>query len=226
MAAMIPRCRLLLPALLLVSLPLLPPAPGRAEPPPQKLPKVLLIGDSISIGYAPNVQKLLEGQAEVVHHEGNAQDTRTGLKMLDGWLGDTKWDAIHFNWGLWDLKGQADGTTVVPQDEYEKNLRTLVERLKKTGAKLTWASTTPVPEMNAQKRTPENVVKFNDIAAWVMKDNNIPIDDLHARMLPNRQKYESKPNDVHFSKEGSRFLAETVAASVRKELRLPEPKKD
>ena len=67
------------------------------------LPKVLLIGDSISIGYTPHVAAALRGQVQVKHHAGNAQHTGTGLKQLKRWLGDTEWDVIHFNWGLWDL---------------------------------------------------------------------------------------------------------------------------
>ena len=66
-------------------------------------PKALLIGDSISIGYTPHVVAALKGKVEVRHHRGNAQHTGTGLKMLDRWIGETEWDVIHFNWGLWDL---------------------------------------------------------------------------------------------------------------------------
>ena len=67
------------------------------------LPKALLIGDSISIGYTPHVVAALKGKVQVIHHRGNAQHTGTGLKMLDRWVGNTQWDVIHFNWGLWDL---------------------------------------------------------------------------------------------------------------------------
>jgi hypothetical protein len=87
----------------------------------------------------------------------NCGDTRMGLKNLDAWLGTTRWDVIHFNWGLWDLcyrnpesktQGNRDrvhGKISVPPDEYEKNLEQLVTRLKSTGASLFWASTTFVP---------------------------------------------------------------------------------
>ena len=68
-----------------------------------RCPCVLLIGDSISLGYTPFVKELLKDEASVEHHPGNAQHTGTGLEKLDGWLGDKKWDVIHFNWGLWDL---------------------------------------------------------------------------------------------------------------------------
>ena len=68
-----------------------------------ELPNVLIIGDSISIGYTPKVRKLLEGVANVHAPKVNSRDTRTGLKHLKDWLGTTRWDVIHFNWGLHDL---------------------------------------------------------------------------------------------------------------------------
>ncbi|MCH2614083.1 MAG: hypothetical protein MKZ70_05245, partial [Opitutales bacterium] len=64
------------------------------------LPRILLIGDSISIGYTPFVSEVYEGRAEVARNTGTAQHTGTGFEKLDEWLKDGKWDLIHFNWGL------------------------------------------------------------------------------------------------------------------------------
>ena len=66
--------------------------------------KVLIIGDSISIGYTPFVKNKLSDVADVFHNRGNAQDTGKGKKMLSSWLGETKWDVIVFYFGLWDLR--------------------------------------------------------------------------------------------------------------------------
>ena len=98
------------------------------------LPRVLLIGDSISIGYTVPVRELLKGKANVHRPLTNCGPTTNGLAGIDKWLGDGKWDVIHFNWGLHDLKylgpqGQnlADPTAKdshqqVPIDAYEANL--------------------------------------------------------------------------------------------------------
>ena len=97
----------------------------------EPMPLILIIGDSISIGYTPYVQEMFQGRAEVVHHKGNAQHTGTGLEKIDEWLGNESWDLIHFNWGLWDLcyrhpesknQGHRDkerGTLTTPLDVYE-----------------------------------------------------------------------------------------------------------
>lgn len=192
------------------------------------LPRVLLIGDSISIGYTLPVRALMKGKANVHRPKANCGPTTSGLRGIDAWLGDKKWDVIHFNWGLHDLKYMgpkggnladpkaADSHQQVPPADYEKNLRTLVERLKKTDAKLIWCSTTPVPE-GCKGRVPGDSAKYNAIAAKVMADNNIPTDDLYAFAKP-RLKEIQKPANVHFSPEGSDALAKEVVTSISKAL--------
>jgi len=201
-----------------------------AAEPAGELPRVLLIGDSISIGYTKPVQELLRTEARVERIRGNAQHTGTGLQKLDAWLGDRPWDVIHFNWGLWDLcyrnpesktQGHRDkvhGKITYTLPEYEKNLRELVRRLKATKAKLIWAATTPVPEGEAG-RIQGDAAKYNEAAARIMQDNDIPINDLHAHMLPRMKEFQTKPDNVHFTAEGSRFLAEKVADSIREALK-------
>ena len=68
------------------------------------LPRVLLIGDSISIGYTVPARDALRGEANVHRPLTNCGPTTRGLESLSQWLGDTDWDVIHFNWGLHDLK--------------------------------------------------------------------------------------------------------------------------
>ena len=187
------------------------------------LPRVLLIGDSISIGYTLAVRDELKGQANVHRPPTNCGPTTNGLTNLDKWLGDKTWDAIHFNWGLHDLKYMdAKGALVspkesgakqqVPPEQYEKNLRQLVARLKKTGATLIWCSTTPVPE-GASGRIADDSVPYNQIAAKVMADNGIATDDLHA-FAKERLKDIQLPANVHFSADGSKILAKQVAQSI------------
>jgi hypothetical protein len=79
------------------------PGFGQEAPatPDANLPKVLLIGDSISGGYSKEVKRLLEGKASVTGPIANAEATIFGVTRIDDWIGTTKWDLIHFNWGLW-----------------------------------------------------------------------------------------------------------------------------
>lgn len=193
-----------------------------------KVPRILIIGDSISIGYTPIVKEMLRGKAEVVHAPGNSESTVRGLEKLDAWLGSNKWDVIHFNWGLHDMKyidAQTKMTAVskgkqwVPVEQYEPNLKTLVQRLKKTGAKLIWCSTTPVPD-GVTGRVPGDEVKYNAAALRVMQAEGIPIDDLHAVVgtPQNRTAMGGRPKDVHYTDSGYKVLASEVVKALDKTL--------
>ena len=194
-------------------------------------PNILIIGDSISIGYTNQVTQLLTDKAVVVRPKRkngnviNCGSSEMGIAGIDQWLGDTQWDVIHFNWGLWDLcyrhadskasgkRDKVNGEITAEPDQYEANLRKLVARLKSTGAKLIWAPTTPVPDGEVG-RIKGDEIKYNAIAAKVMAENGIVVNDLHAYMLPKAMDYWRAPRDVHFTKEGSEYLAVKVAAMI------------
>lgn len=178
------------------------------------LPRVLLIGDSISIGYTLPVRKLLDGKANVHRIPTNAAHTRNGAEKIAQWLGDGHWDVIHFNFGLHDLRRMDDGQRQVSLEDYEKNLETIVAALKKTGARLIWASTTPVPEGKVSPpRVPADAGLYNDAALRVMNKHGIPVDDLYSFALP-RLKQIQRPVNVHFTDAGSDALAAEVARHV------------
>jgi len=189
------------------------PAMARIEDDP-KLPRVLLIGDSISIGYTLPVRSLLAGRANVHRIPANGGPTTNGLAHVEEWLGTNRWHVIHFNWGLHDLKILSDGRHMVPIDQYEKNLEELVRRLQKTGAKLIWASTTPVPEGKlGPLRKPGDEIAYNVAAMRVMEKNGVSLNDLYAFALPQLAKIQS-PANVHFTSDGSAVLAEPVAKAI------------
>ena len=179
------------------------------------LPRVLLIGDSISIGYTLAVRELLAGKANVHRPPTNCGPTIRGLEQIDAWLGDGHWDVIHFNFGLHDLKIMDDGKHQVPLEPYEQNLRQIVQRLKKTGAKVIWCSTTPVPESSSPPRHNQDVLAYNAAAKKVADEHGLAIDDLYGFALPQLEKIQI-PNNVHFTADGSRVLAKQVAEAIGK----------
>lgn len=186
------------------------------------LPRVLIIGDSISIGYTLDTRALLEGVANVHRPPTNCGPTTRGLEQIDDWLGEGKWDVIHFNFGLHDLKyadengklvDVSEGKPQVPIDQYAKNLEELVKRLKKTGASLIWRNTTPVPE-GAKGRLPEDAVKYNAAAAKVMAEHEVQVHDLYSFAKEHEEEIQRK-KDVHYTREGSKKLAEQVKKVIR-----------
>jgi acyl-CoA thioesterase-1 len=182
------------------------------------LPRVLLIGDSISMGYTLEVREMLEGKANVHRIPTNGGPTIRGVENIDAWLGDGKWDVIHFNWGLHDIRVMPDtNKQQVSIADYEANLRKLVKRLKETGAKLIWCSTTPVVE-GTPLRDPNDVLVYNAVAKKIMDENDIAIDDLYTCALPQLATIQI-PVNVHFNESGSAILAKQVSESILKALR-------
>jgi hypothetical protein len=192
------------------------------------LPRVLLIGDSISIGYTADVRDLLKGKANVHRIPTNGGPTSNGLKHIDAWLGTSKWDVIHFNWGLHDLKymgpdnqnladPKAPGShQQVPLRDYERNLKLLAERLKATGAVLIWRNTTPIPTGSAG-RVPGDEVKYNEAAARVMKAAGVITEDLYQHSLDGPKDLQL-PANVHYTPHGYQYLAQHVAAAIEAQL--------
>lgn len=200
---------------------------GEAKTPPEfkqieedpKLPRVLLIGDSISIAYTIPVRDLLKGKANVQRIPANGAHTDESVKKIDAWLGEKKWDVIHFNWGLHDLKVNKDKGHQVELTKYEANLRELVKKMKARSGKLIWASTTPVPEGKVNPpRVPADVEAYNAVAKKVMDENQVPIDDLYALVQPRMAEIQ-QPVNVHFKPAGSKLLAEQVAAKISEALK-------
>jgi lysophospholipase L1-like esterase len=187
------------------------------------LPRMLIIGDSISMGYTLPVRELLKDKMNVHRIPENGGPTTRGVQQMEKWLGEGTWDVITFNFGLHDLKIMETGLQQVTPADYEKNLRAIVARLKATGAKLIWVSTTPVPEgeLNPPRRF-YDAVKYNEIAAKVMNDNAITILDLYAFALPRLAQIQT-PHDVHFKPEGYQLLAEQVVAAVQAAPNPPAP---
>jgi lysophospholipase L1-like esterase len=201
-----------------------------------ELPKILIIGDSISIGYLPFIQEILKDKAIVtrpMNENGEAENcegTTNGVAHIDDWIGNTKWDLIHFNFGLHDLKHVKAGTlknSNNPNDphqaekkQYRKNLKEIVAKLKATNAKLIFATTTPYPDGELKPLRDSGMsAEYNAIALKIMKANNIPVNDLYAFALPRMEKLQ-RPLNVHFTDEGSQELAEQCVKSIEQSLDL------
>jgi lysophospholipase L1-like esterase len=170
-----------------------------------KLPRVLLIGDSVSRGYTIATRDALKGKANVHRAPENCGPTANGLKKLDIWLGTGKWDVIHFNFGIHDR--------ATPPADYEQRLEEIVTRLEKTGARIIWASTTPIPRDDVKKQDPASIVERNAIAASVMAKHGVAVDDLFGFITPQLATTQN-PNDVHFNANGYTVLGGKVAESI------------
>jgi acyl-CoA thioesterase-1 len=189
------------------------------------LPYVLIIGDSISIGYTLDVRRELKGVANVYRPPTNCGPTTKGLEEIDSWLGDRKWDVVHWNHGLHDLKymgpkGQnlADPKAPtshpqVPIEEYAANIERLAKRIKQSANVVIWRETTPVPE-GAAGRVVGDSAKYNAAATKaIAKVGGIQTDPFFA--FAESVKEQQRPANVHYTPEGSKLLGNHVAEVIR-----------
>jgi acyl-CoA thioesterase-1 len=205
------------------------PTPARRPPDPSLLPiqdvpglaRVLVIGDSISMGYIPPLREKLKEKANVHHPPTNCGASGFGVSKLESWLGTEKWDVITFNFGLHDLKYlDAAGKLVPPDqgkqvastDEYSANLHTIAKRLKTTGAKLFFVTTTPVPA-GSEGRVEGDEKKYNAAALEVMKAEGIDVIDLCNFVVPIQSEVQ-RPKNVHYTGPGYAKLADFMAEKI------------
>jgi len=210
-----------------------------AMPDPRKtddraLPRVLVIGDSISMNYHDAARDALAGIANYHRIDGNSFSTEFGVANAGLWLGEftepgLHWDVIQLNHGLHDLKQKYDeptdtfGEPAITPDDYRDNLEKIITILRKTGATLIWCSTTPVPNHNkgtyARRQGAE--IEYNNAALEVMRRHpDILINDLH-HAIASSPVFDNwrKQNDVHFYRAEEReVLGRAVAAKVREAL--------
>ena len=160
----------------------------------ENLPRVLIIGDSIYNEPSRMAAEELKGRVEIVwQYDLSNLHSGAALEKIDELLGENEWDLIHFNFGLADLmhkdpntkairamSKEGGGIRVSSPQVYEKNLRELVKRFQATGAKIVWASTTPIRSDYNGVLEADSEIGYNRLAAQIMKENKIMINDMHA----------------------------------------------
>lgn len=196
--------------------------------------RVLILGDSISIGYTPYVQEGLIGEASVFRPtlEGGARPencagTSRGVKEVQGWLqiDGGSFDVIHFNFGLHDLKrvnaetGRGSNSSSDPHQAdlnlYMAQLGEIAGALQDSGAHLIFGTTTPVPPGGVKPhREPADVELYNRAAVELMSEMGIDVNDLYAVALPRLSELQ-RPVNVHFTPEGSAALADAVVLAIQ-----------
>lgn len=196
-----------------------------------QISRVLLIGDSIRMHYAPLVKKKLHGKAIIVEIPKNGGDSKNVKKHLKKWLKKARseaLDVIHFNCGLHDIKRKFNQTkNQQPIIRYKENLKDIVSRLKEiTRARLVWATTTPViyKRHHAVKgfdRFEEDVEAYNAAATAIMKECNIPIDDLNKVIKDDSVAECLLPDGVHMTERGNGHLADAVSGCITRLLESP-----
>jgi lysophospholipase L1-like esterase len=195
------------------------------------LQRILIIGDSISLGYTPIVEDMLEGRAIVDHaveqpnkkYPGedldNNHDSGQEARNVTYYLSGKHYDIVYFNAGVWDMLVKTPDCRsnvslyahTIP--EYLSNLQIIVTKIKASGAEPIFATTTAETSPPYCGVTQERVDSYNIAAISLMQKLRVRVDNLHAAMLPYNSVYAEEPGrpDVHYNDDGYLFLAYKVA---------------
>jgi hypothetical protein len=186
------------------------------------LPDVLLVGDSISIGYTSEVRKLLAGKANVFRIPENGSWSSYILQHLDKWfdaVGKQHFKVIVFNSGLHDVTRLVNGVydvkgsdNRIPLPDYKANIERIANRLHDHADTLLWASTTVIPDGANGRRTGDEIL-YNQAAAEVMTSRKIPIIDLYPISNTDRAIYGNL-HDVHYKPAGYQRQGTEVAMQI------------
>jgi len=168
------------------------------------LPRILIIGDSISRGCTVPVRNALKGKVNVHRAPANCGPTRYGLEKLDIWLGAEMWDLVVINFGIHDRR--------TPTDTYTANLEKMIERIKPRTRKVVWLTSTPVPE-GANEYVEGSIDRLNSAATPLMQKLGIPVIDLYAYILPKVSEFQL-PKNCHYKGEGYDYMGAFLAENI------------
>ncbi len=188
--------------------------------------RVVLLGDSIRLGYQATVRLELTDAACVWAPAENGQHSVNLLFNFWEWVVCLQPEVLHLNAGLWDTRLVARGPdNVIPPDAYQQNVARLVRLARQhTPAKVIWATTTPVIEEAAHRtqlrtngggRRGPDIEIYNRLAVIAATENGAVINDLHAVVEKAGRKNVLDSDGVHYNAAGCELLGKAVATAIR-----------
>ena len=180
--------------------------------------KVYLLGDSIRMGYEPFVRQKMTGLADIFSPSENCKFAQFTLRYLHEWAEkincQNEIDLVHWNNGLWDVLHQFEDECLTPPGYYADTLKRIYKRIRIVfpNAKIIFALSTPVIEekfnLKNLYRINRDIIEYNDIASQIMKELDVPVNDLFA--AAGNFTAVQYSDATHFTEEGYEILANAV----------------
>lgn len=190
---------------------------------------ILLIGDSIRMGYDKSVKKSLENIANVYYPEENCRFASYVLRYLNEYknlVQDGDVDILHWNAGLWDNLRIFEEDPHTPIDVYAYYIERICVRIKKLmpNAKVIFATSTSVISERMSKdfkRYNNEIEQYNNVAIEIVKKYGFELNDLYAisKSLPK----EAHSDPVHYyTRTGTEAFTKQVLNCISTALNLQE----
>jgi sialate O-acetylesterase len=202
-----------------------------------RLPRILIIGDSISGHYLSEVRELMQGKANIIGESSMGKGTWASMgpnffrsdqaskgDNLKNFLAERgPFDIVHFNNGIHNFAGANPGD----EKPYAEQLRTVVATIRASGAVCLFANSTGTIGDNLIPRFPNylsNCQRFNAAAEALMKELKVPVTDIYGLMQP-RIKELISTDLIHPKAEAKPLMAELIANRLNETLAtLPKRK--
>ena len=185
--------------------------------------RVMLLGDSIRMMTEAKVREKLGADFEVWSPEKNCRYTALTLNELRHYF--KKFpdpEIIHWNNGLWDIAILYDDDgNFTPLPVYLENLKRILKQLRKTGAKIIFATTTPTHPKKVNRPSPQgsrhynsDIAKYNAAAIELMEKEGILINDLYPLLMDDLDRFIDSFDWIHPTADGIEVLSDQIAKKI------------
>ena len=184
--------------------------------------KIVLLGDSIRMGYDKYVKEALEGVAEVYYPPENCRFSQFTLRGLPDWKRKGEWpsdiDLVHWNAGLWDIAEPYGEEPFSSLEHYTEMIARIDKRIRTLfpSAKVVFATSTAVREAEYKgvfRRYNATIEKYNAAALSTLSQTDTVINDLYAHTKNIPLEYCS--DKTHFNTpEGAAYMGGKVLAVI------------
>jgi len=184
--------------------------------------KVVLIGDSIRMGYQPLVAEKLN-EAEVWGPAGNCRHSIWALDHFQEWVADQNPDLAHVNFGIHDAMVRPDGEHQILLAQYRLCLKRFISNVKQLGnTRMIWATSTPVyapePGVSMDKWSVDKALQidaYNSAATQIVLAEGLPVNDLHEVIIRNDFAKCLSDDGCHMTPFGNQVLSDAVVKAIR-----------
>jgi len=183
--------------------------------------KVVLIGDSIRMGYQPLVAKKCK-EAEVWGPAENCRHSLWALDHFQEWVADQNPDVVHVNFGIHDASIQPDGQHQILLPQYRLCLQRFINKVKELGnTRMIWATTTPiytpergVPMAQWQVYADAEIKEYNAAALEIIKREGLSVNYLHEVIVRNDFTKCLSEDGCHMTEFGNEALSDAVVKAI------------
>ena len=206
------------------------------------LPRILIIGDSISGHYHERLRLLMQGKANIIGEASLSPrrdpkksfwasvsnrfyrtDSATKGDDFKDYLAESgPWNIVHFNIGIHMFSKAQPGD----EKPYAEKLRQVVQTIRDSGAICLFANSTGTVADNTIPNSPNyltNCKAFNAAAEEVMREMGVPVTDIYGLIQP-RIKELISGDLIHTNAEADQMMAELIAKRLNDTIATLPPK--